>query len=94
MNTAEYEKHKASMRAWYHKHRARQLAYLRAYRKRAGKRCACGQPSIRVKWGAPVCARCDEIEHAREQNELRRLHAGFEGGLGAYALRLPHGLTI
>ena len=46
--------------------------YLRAYRARKGKLCDCGNPATMMKWGEPVCARCNEMERRREIKEQYR----------------------
>lgn len=39
-------------------------------------RCACGNKAIKHKTTGFVCERCDRLELAREQNQLRREYAG------------------
>ena len=45
--------------------------YLRAYRLRKGKLCDCGNPATMMKWGEPVCERCNELERRQEIQERR-----------------------
>jgi hypothetical protein len=49
--------------------------YLRAYRARKNKQCACGNPASMMKWGEPVCTRCNAMEVRRDLKE--RLEAGY-----------------
>jgi hypothetical protein len=51
--------------------------YLRAYRKRKGKTCDCGNPATMMKWGEPVCARCNELENRRDVQETAREARGW-----------------
>jgi hypothetical protein len=51
--------------------KAQRREYLRAYRKRKGKTCDCGSAATLMKWGEPVCARCNELENRRDVQERR-----------------------
>lgn len=46
--------------------------YLRAYRARKGKECDCGRPADLMKWGEPVCWRCNQLENRRDLITERR----------------------
>jgi hypothetical protein len=50
-------------------------------------RCACGQKAIKHKTTGFVCERCDRLEQAREQNELRRDYAGRYRAAGSHTLK-------
>lgn len=53
----------------------------KSFRKPDGtpKECACGEPAVRIKWGEPVCQRCDEIEKVSNDDRIRRtLTAGVK----------------
>jgi hypothetical protein len=57
--------------------------YLRAWRARQGKKCACGRPTTLTKWGQPVCIRCNTLENAQDLKERYRERAG---GFSEYQL--------
>ena len=66
--------------------------YQREYRKRLRSHCECGnKATVKRDHGGAVCERCDRLEKAREQRELRRARTraryGYKyGGLTEHKL--------
>jgi hypothetical protein len=70
--------------------RTERREYLRAYRARKGKLCACGNAATMMKWGEPVCDRCNEMENRRDVLETTRAAREWV----EYAINLPAGANI
>ena len=62
--------------------------YRREWRKRAGKKCLCGNEATLTKWGDPVCVRCNELENLQD-SEYRRQRA-VDGGLTEHEIEHEH----
>jgi hypothetical protein len=43
--------------------------YFRRWRAEKANHCACGEPKARMKWGEPVCKRCDDLEEQQDLHE-------------------------